>query len=56
MNEPRVFLTKQIHPKLDNPLQFRISKIKETEEFFIGEVIDREKTSKALNKYITISW
>ena len=48
MNEPHVYATKQIYLQLDNPLQFRLSKIKEIEDSFIAENSDREKMSKTL--------
>ena len=38
--------------RLDNPLRFRLSRIKET-GFFITEINDREKISQTPNKYIT---
>ena len=37
--------------QLDNTLEFRLSKIKEIEDFFIAEISDKEKMSKTLNKY-----
>ena len=53
MNEPHVFATKEIYLQLDNPLQFRLCRIKEIEDSFIAKINDREKTSKTLYKYIT---
>ena len=53
MNEP--WCRKQIHPKLEKSLKFRISEIKEIEELFTGEVNGREKMRKALNNYVAIS-
>lgn len=53
MNEP--WCRKQIYPKLEKSLKFRISKMKEIEELFIGEVNGREKMRKALNNYVAIS-
>ena len=38
--------------QLDNALEFRLSKIKETEDFFVTEISDKEKMSQTLNKYI----
>ena len=38
--------------RLDNPLRFRLSRIKET-GFFITEINDSEKMSQTPNKYIT---
>ena len=38
---------------LDNPLWFRLSRIKETEDFFTANINGREKIGKALNRYIT---
>lgn len=43
MNQPHVRDTKQTYLQLDNALQFRLSRIKETEDFFIAEINDREK-------------
>ena len=54
MNEVHAYGTKQIYLQLDNSLQFRLCGTKEVEEdFFIGEINEREKMSKLLNKYIT---
>ena len=39
--------------QMDDPLQFRLSGIKEIEDFFIAEINDRKQMSKTLNKYIT---
>ena len=39
--------------KLDNPQEFRPSRMKQIEDFFITEISDREYISKTLNKYIT---
>ena len=36
MNEAHGYATKQIYPQLDNVLQFRLSRIKEIEDFFIA--------------------
>ena len=47
MNEPHFSDT-----KLDNPLQFTLSRIKKI-DFFIAEIVDIEKSRKTLNKYIT---
>ena len=55
MNEPRLYDTKQIYLQLDNPLQFKLCIMKEVEDFFSAGISDREKMSKALNKYITIT-
>ena len=38
---------------MDDPLQFRLSGIKEIEDFFIAEINDRKQMSQTLNKYIT---
>ena len=54
MNEPHVHATKQIDLHVDNILQFRLSKIKKIEEFFIPEIDDRENMSEAINKYILL--
>ena len=54
MNEPHVHATKQIDIHLDNILQFRLSKIKRIENFFIAEIDDRENMSEAINKYILL--
>ena len=54
MNKVHVYNTKQIYIQLDNPLQLRLDKIKEKEHFFIVEINDRQKLSKALTKYITV--
>ena len=43
MNERYVYDTKQIYPRLDDVLQFRLSRIKEIEDFFIAEIDGREK-------------
>ena len=53
MNEPHVFTTKEIYLQLDNPLQFRLCRIKEIEDSFIAKISGREKMSKTLYKYIT---
>lgn len=37
----------------DNSLYFRLTGIKEKENFCISEINDREKINKTLNKYIT---
>ena len=54
MNKVHVYNTKQIYIQLDNPLQLRLDKIKEKEHFFIVEINDRQKLSKALTRYITV--
>ena len=45
--------TKEIFLQLDNLLQFRLTRLKEIEHFFIAEVNGREKMPNTLNKYIT---
>ena len=45
--------TKEIFLQLDNLLQFRLTRLKEIERFFIPEVNGREKMRNTLNKYIT---
>ena len=40
--------------QLDSPLKFILSRIKNTEEFFISEINGREMMSQILNKYITV--
>ena len=52
MNKVQVHSTKQIYPQLDNALKFRLTKINDIEDFFIAEIEEREKMSKALSKYI----
>ena len=47
MSETHVYNT-----KLDNPLQFKLSRIKETVDFFITEINDREKMGQPPIKYI----
>ena len=39
--------------QLDNPLRFRLSRVKGIEDFFIAKINDKEKVSKTLSKYIT---
>ena len=41
MSGPHVCDTKDIFLQLDNPLRFRLSRIKEIEDFCITEVNDR---------------
>ena len=53
MSEAHGFDMKEIFHQLDNPLQFRLSRIKETKKCFIPETSDREEMRKTLNKYIT---
>ena len=52
MNEIHVYDTKQINLQLENALQFRDSRIKEIEDFFIAEISDGEKITKKFNKYL----
>ena len=52
MSELHFYATKQIHAQLGKLLEYRHSRIKET-DFFIAEINDWEKMSKILNKYIT---
>ena len=40
MNEPHVRGTRQTYLQLDNALQFRLSRIRETEDFLITEIND----------------
>ena len=54
MNMPRVHDPKQIYLQLENTLQFRLNRMKETEDFFIAEINDKKKMSNPLNKYVTI--
>ena len=44
--------TLSIYPNL-NDQQFRLNKISEVRDYFIGEIRERELMSKRLNKYIT---
>ena len=53
MNEAHGYGTKQIYPQLHNVQLFRLSRIKEIEDFFIAYIIERDEISKALSKYIT---
>ena len=48
MNETHVHGTKQLYPKLDNTLQFKLNRIREIKEFFNSEVNEREKMSKII--------
>ena len=48
MNKPHVYDSENIYLQLDNAMQFRLSRIKEIEHFFIAEINDREKISKTL--------
>ena len=50
MSEAHGFDMKEIFHQLDNPLQFRLSRIKETKKCFIPETSDREEMRKTLNK------
>ena len=50
MSGPHVWDTKEFLLQLDNPLPFKINRIKEIEDFFIAEINDREEMSKTLNK------
>lgn len=45
MNEAHLYGAKQIYPKLDNALQFRLSGIKEIEDFFIAEISEGKNMS-----------
>ena len=54
MNESYACDTKQMYLQLGNSLQFRLSKIKDIEDFLNTEIIDREKMSKTLNKDIAV--
>ena len=44
--------TKEIFHQIDNPVLFRLSRIKEIEDFGKAEINDGEKMSKTLNNYI----
>ena len=39
--------------QMEDPLRFRLSRIKEIEDFFIAEISYRKQMSKTLNKCIT---
>ena len=54
MSEAHIWDTKKLFLQLDDPLQFRLSRIKEIEDFLIAETNDREKMNKTLNKCITV--
>ena len=41
-----------IYPNLNDQQQFRLNKISEVKEDFIGEIKERELMSKRLSKYI----
>ena len=41
------------YPQLNNFLECRLSRIKEIKDFFMEEINDSEKMSKALYKYTT---
>ena len=45
-NEARLYAKPQPYPQLDDALQFRISRIKEIERFYIVKIIDRVKMTK----------
>lgn len=45
MNEAHLYGAKQIYPKFDNALQFRLSGIKEIEDFLIAEIIEGKNMS-----------
>ena len=44
---------KRIFLQLNNLLRFRLSRVKEIENFFIAGISDRKKVSRTLSKYIT---
>ena len=46
--------TEKIFLQLNEPLRFRLSRTKETEDFFPAESSDRTKMSKKLNNYIAL--
>ena len=48
-----IYYHQGIWTKLDNPLLFRLSRIKEREDFFIMEINGKVKMSKIKNKHIT---
>lgn len=43
INEPHVHGTKEIYLKRYSPLEFRLRKIKDAEDFYIAEINNREK-------------
>ena len=45
-NEARLYAKPQPYPQLDDALQFRISRIKEIERFYIVKINDRVKMTK----------
>ena len=53
MSQAHVCDTKVIFHQSDNLLHFRLSRIKDTEDFFITEINGKEKIIQTLSKYIT---
>ena len=41
-----------IYPHLNDQQQFRLNKISEVRDYFIGEIRERELMSKRLSKYV----
>lgn len=44
--------TANMHPQLDNVMQFKIDKINEIKGYSIAEIYKREKTSKTLSRRV----
>ena len=47
-----MFNFEQVNAGWDNPLRFRLTRIKKI-DFFVAEIYDRKNVSKTLNEYIT---